>query len=437
MSTQTLLQRLFQIQARLRGAENLKETRFVLVNETRSLAAFRQAVLWEKGSPIPTAISGLAEVNPQAPYTIFLASLLKWLVKNHREPVAIEADQVPPYLADDWAEFMPEQVFWLPSVSASMLLARGETPWRSAEVVTFLELLEYFQLTQERQVPKVGLGTRVQRALTKSRKIQIAIATAIAVALVAFPVPLSILAPAEIVAVNSETLRAPVDGVVAEVLVEPNQRVAAGDLIYRLDPAEVETEIDVTSADLSRYRAEYEQESQRALRDQSARLRLAELIGRIEELEARKLFLQGTLEKMSVVATTSGRVVMDDRQDLIGKPVQIGESVLSIADENNTEIEAFLAASDSIPVEDGADVTLFLDAAPLHSVHGTLKYISFRAQAQPDGTIAHRVRAEYPQDEYSLRLGQRGTLRIDGGNVALGYWILRRPIAVVRGTLGF
>jgi hypothetical protein len=141
MSTQTLLQRLFQIQARLRGAENLKETRFVLVNETRSLAAFRQAVLWEKGSPIPTAISGLAEVNPQAPYTIFLASLLKWLVKNHREPVAIEADQVPPYLADDWAEFMPEQVFWLPSVSASMLLARGETPWRSAEVVTFLELL--------------------------------------------------------------------------------------------------------------------------------------------------------------------------------------------------------------------------------------------------------------------------------------------------------
>lgn len=437
MSTQTLLQRLFQIQARLRGAENLKEARFVLVNETRSLAAFRQAVLWEKGSPIPTAISGLAEVNPQAPYTIFLASLLKWLVKNHREPVAIEADQVPPYLADDWAEFMPEQVFWLPSGSASMLLARGETPWRSAEVVTFLELLEYFQLTQERQVPKVGFGTRVQRALTKSRKIQIAIATAIAVALVAFPVPLSILAPAEIVAVNSETLRAPVDGVVAEVLVEPNQRVSAGDLIYRLDPAEVETEIDVTIADLSRYRAEYEQESQRALRDQSARLRLAELIGRIEELEARKLFLQGTLEKMSVVATTSGRVVMDDRQDLIGKPVQIGESVLSIADENNTEIEAFLAASDSIPVEDGADVTLFLDAAPLHSVHGTLKYISFRAQAQPDGMIAHRVRAEYPLDEYSLRLGQRGTLRIDGGNVALGYWMLRRPIAVVRGTLGF
>lgn len=437
MSTQTLLHRLFQIQRRLRDAENLKESRFVLVNETRSLAAFRLAILWEKGLPIPTAISGLAEVNPQAPYTIFLASLFKWLIKNYSEAVSIQVEQLPTYLADDWTEFMPEQVFWLPSDNAFMLLARGETPWRSAEVITFQELLEYFQLMQERKVPKVRFAARLKIALTKSRKIQIAAASAVTIALVAFPVPLSILAPAEIVAVNSESLRAPVDGVIAEVLVEPNQRVTTGDLIYRLDPAEIETEIDVTISDLSRYRLEYEQESQRALRDQSASLRLAELIGRIGELEARKLFLQGTLEKMSVIATTTGRVVMANRQDLIGKPVQIGEAVLSIADEKNTAIEAFLAASDAIPVADGADVTLFLDAAPLHSVHGTLKYISFRAQAQPDGTIAHRVRAEYRLEDYSLRLGQRGTLRIDGGNVALGYWILRRPIAVVRGTLGF
>src|SRR6056300_1168780 len=139
---------------------------------------------------------------------------------------------------------------------------------------------------------------------------------------------------------------------------------------------------------------------------------------------------------MSVVATKPGRVVMDSRQDLIGKPVQIGEAVLSIADESNTEIEAFLAASDAIPINDGSEVTLFLDADPLNTVKGTLKYISFRAQPQQDGIIAHRVRAKYPLEEYSLRLGQRGTLRIDGGNVALGYWILRRPISFIRGTLG-
>src|SRR6056300_1616499 len=121
MSSQTLVQRLFQIQTRLRAVENLQEARFVLVNETRSLVAYRQVVLWEKEEAVPTAVSGLAEVNRQAPYTIFLVSLFKWLERSQTKPSDITREMVPRHLSADWAEFMPEHVFWLPISGASML----------------------------------------------------------------------------------------------------------------------------------------------------------------------------------------------------------------------------------------------------------------------------------------------------------------------------
>ena len=49
------------------------------------------------------------------------------------------------------------------------------------------------------------------------------------------PVRLSVLAPAEVVALNATAVAAPQDGVVGSFAVAPNAKVKAGDLLFSLD----------------------------------------------------------------------------------------------------------------------------------------------------------------------------------------------------------
>lgn len=55
--------------------------------------------------------------------------------------------------------------------------------------------------------------------------------------------------------------------------------------------------------------------------------------------------------------------------------------------------------------------------------------------ARPDGQYAYRVRAtlSVPTDH---RVGLKGSAKLSAGWTPLGYWVLRRPLAALRTTLG-
>jgi hypothetical protein len=57
------------------------------------------------------------------------------------------------------------------------------------------------------------------------------------------------------------------------------------------------------------------------------------------------------------------------------------------------------------------------------------------AVQRPDGSYAYRVRAVLvaPTDH---RVGLKGTAKLQGEQVSLLYWMMRRPLATVRGALG-
>lgn len=89
-----------------------------------------------------------------------------------------------------------------------------------------------------------------------------------------------------------------------------------------------------------------------------------------------------------------------------------------------------------IDLPENGPVTLFLNVDPIHPVRARLRYVGYESLMRPDGTIAHRVRAALTPGEEGPRLGLKGTVRLDGHRVPLIYWLLRRPMAVVRQTLG-
>jgi len=55
---------------------------------------------------------------------------------------------------------------------------------------------------------------------------------------------------------------------------------------------------------------------------------------------------------------------------------------------------------------------------------------------RPDGSYAYRVRASLVQTHDNAQIGHRGTAKLHGEHVLLGYWIIRRPMAALRAWMG-
>jgi len=91
--------------------------------------------------------------------------------------------------------------------------------------------------------------------------------------------------------------------------------------------------------------------------------------------------------------------------------------------------------ADAIPLDSGAAANLYLSATPLTPVSATIRYVAYDAVQRPDGGFAYRVRARL-DGSTTHRVGLKGTVRLTGHWVPLAYWVLRRPLATIRQTLG-
>jgi multidrug efflux pump subunit AcrA (membrane-fusion protein) len=80
-------------------------------------------------------------------------------------------------------------------------------------------------------------------------------------------VHLTVLAPGELVAAQPAVLRAPMDGVVEQIHVQPNEMVKQGQLLFNLDEAQLASRLEVSEQALQTAEAEYRQFAQLALGD--------------------------------------------------------------------------------------------------------------------------------------------------------------------------
>lgn len=435
---------LIELGQRARAAATPAELGFLVVNDTRALVAYRQAALWFEDGGV-RCLSGVVDVEANAPYVQWLERLCRALHAAHEAgPRTVDAAGVAPDIGAEWHEWLPRGAAWIPlpgdgtHAAGGLLLAGDAAP----DPALFPLLREWTEIwlhawhARVRPSPwaRGQLGKRLRGWLASPQRPwwrrPPALAAALA-ALLLFPVRLTVLAPGELVPANPANIRAPLDGVIAEFAVRPNQPVKAGDLLFSFDQAPLAARLDVARESLATAQAEYRQAAQMVLSDPKSRSQLAGLLGKVAERETEASFLEGQAKRSQVLAPRDGIALFDDPSEWIGKPVQTGERIMQVAAAAEVEIEAWVPIGDAIPLEGKAPVSLYLAASPLASVSGTVRYMSHRAVPRPDGSFAYRVRAT-PDASTRQRIGLKGTAKLYGGWVPLGYWVLRRPLASIR-----
>ncbi|MCZ8292038.1 MAG: HlyD family efflux transporter periplasmic adaptor subunit [Hylemonella sp.] len=439
---------------RARAAGSARELGFLLVNESHALASYRQAALWINGEGLHT-LSGVVQLEANAPYAQWVERVAAWLARPGGRPLGVlAARDLPPELAQEWGEWWPDHALWLPmpdaagdtstAPAAALLLAR-EQAWSAEDLTLLREWTDaWWHAFLVLHRPRVGgwqaLRTRVGRyfAPQPGRRWWQQVRTrwlAAVLALLVFPVRLSVMAPGELVPAQPVVIRAPLDGVVDVFHVQPNQLVHKGQPLFGFDEALIQSKLDVAAQALATAETEYRQVMQQALSDVRAKPQLAMLTGKIEEKRTEVMYLEDQLGRARVLAPQDGVALFDDPSEWIGKPVSVGERIMRIAVPGDVEVEAWLPLADAIALAPGATAQLYLNASPLQPVSARLRYQAHDAVQRPDGGYAYRVRAT-PDGVTAHRVGLKGTAKLHGSWVPLVYWVLRRPWAAVRTTLG-
>ncbi|MEQ1713991.1 MAG: HlyD family secretion protein, partial [Hyphomicrobium sp.] len=152
---------------------------------------------------------------------------------------------------------------------------------------------------------------------------------------------------------------------------------------------------------------------------------------------AERNYARDMMEQSAVRATRSGIAVFADKRELTGKPVAVGERIMEIADPASIELKIDLPVADAIALKPGARVMAFLDSDPLRPFAGKIDRSDYKARPGEGDVAAFRVIATLASgNRQPPRLGVRGTAQISGDDVALGFFLFRRPIAAARQWTG-
>lgn len=415
-----------------RAAHDIDSLAYVLVNDAQALFGYRHAALLIAGRV--RALTGISVVEAHSPFVAFVENAAGELLAQKRvdKPQVVTTDSLSRQTQTDWQGLSTGSVFWLPLLDEQRepyggLWVAREQPWSSAEQALLVQLGDCYSHAWLALQPRKPWRLRWPR-----RKIAVVVIAVLLMLLL--PVRQSVLAPAEVVPRDGQVVAAPLDGVIAEFLVKPNQLVKEGDVLLRFDATSVKAQADVAERSLQVAEAELRANTQRAFSDAESSSRVDLFTTRVAQKRAERDYARELLARTQVKAERDGIAVFADAQRWTGLPVQTGERLMVVADPQQAELRIDLPVADVLAFEPGGEVVLFLDSDPLHRHSARLQRLAYEAQSLGGGQMAYRMDAEF--DEAPPRIGLRGTAKLYGESGPLALYLLRRPLAALRQTVG-
>ncbi|HBX54066.1 efflux RND transporter periplasmic adaptor subunit [Pseudomonas sp. UBA2684] len=420
------------LERQARNAKNIDSLAYALVNDAQGLFGYRHTALLIAGRV--RALTGISVVDPHAPFVAFVETAASQLLAQGRsdKPQVVAADSLSAQSQADWHSLSTAAVFWLPLMDkqqqpfGGLWIAR-EQPWSEAEQALLTQLGDAYSHAWLALQPGKPWRLRWPRK-------KVAAVLGAALLLLLLPIRQSVLAPAEVVPLGGQVVAAPLDGVIAEILVKPNQAVRAGDILLRFDATSIKAQADVAERSLDVAEAELKANAQRAFTDADSSARIDLFAARVEQKRAERDYARQLLARSEVRAERDGIAVFADAQRWTGKPVQTGERLMEIAEPSQAELRIELPVADALEFKPGTEVALFLDSDPLHRHEAQLQRIAYEAQQTASGQLAYRLDAEFVGAP--PRIGLRGTAKVFGERGPLALYLLRRPLAALRQTVG-
>ena len=443
LSEKAFLENLLQIEAAIRSTKTLQELKYFVANELRSTIVCDQILILKPklstGQYFIDTVSNLVEPDKNSP-------MLQWLSKQLNDQVELlESDQAGA-LAKSFrlkAESAPQSN--LANSSGLMVRLIGQKNKLGA-IVVFLSEKPFsktdFHLA-ERLSKTISYSWQtferrnIGRSLTMPRPVKLLLCAALL--LVAFiPVPLTVLAPAQIVADDPKLVTAPLNGVIERIAVKPNSKVKKGDILFSYEKTDATNLVDQTDKQFAIADAKFRKANQDAFGAGSGRKDMAVAKAELDLAIAEK---KAALRKQSltdVSAQVAGIILFDSADKWLGKPVVVGERVMKIANPEEIKFKLDLPTQEAIILSQLKTARVFLDSDPLNPVKVSIESASYEAKLSDANVLVFPIFARQVSGDAKtdLRIGLRGTAQVSGDYVPLWFFLLRKPLSFLRQFTG-
>ncbi len=437
---------LLEFQRKLETCKSLRELQFVAVNDSFSVLRYDQAVVWNydvRGKISVGAVSGLAEIASDTPYVQWLVHAIHFILINRPSAVAtFPFDEFPENLAEDGREWVHEHILHCSLLSPEGKILGGLFLNRHS---AFSEQEQGIAAWMARSVGFAAWAWRqnsqkieqVTKAFGK-RSVQYILGSAVLLALVLVfvPIRLSALVPSEITPVRPFPITAPIDGVISKILIQPNQVVKADEAIAELDDTSIRNKLAVATKAFETASTDYQRAVNKSFNDEQSKGELLVLGSKVKEKSAEVAYLSEMLERLRITAPQGGIAIFSDAEDLRGRPVQTGERIMIVADPSLVGVTLYLPPDDAVELDIGGEVNVYLNIDPLSPLKAKIVQSSYEASLQPDNSVAYVIKAALEQNEGLPRIGNKGTAKVYGKQVSLGYYLFRKPILFLRRSFG-
>ncbi len=464
-----------QLERDIRGAESDEALGFILTNYLRKLLAYDVSLIAVDDSVSLAAktslsdaahvgfgnepsgkkathcrvktVSGVSEFDRDAPLVSFAEQLINHKDTTIADTQAHKEDSVPASLLPLFRELAFSELATVAfNQGAAVLVLARKSPWQLSELQLLQQVSDVVSharaALQSRTAPKrnalfsgfAGLRTPSWRWVVAGLLV-----------LSLMPIRQSVIATGEISPANPTVIASGLDAVVKTVEVAPNQRVLKGDVLVRFDATDLLHEKRSIESEIRLNQEKLRKASQQSLGRSTEANLLIELQTQIDLKALELSFVNERIERLEVRAPRDGVALFSRKKDWEGRAVATGEKIMEVAGTEDKQFEIWLAANDAIGIEKGTPVRFFPDANPLATVNAVVAQTSYFAASVNGTDQAYRVLADLESganetdtssDAQALRLGMKGTFRLYGQRVSLAYQLIRKPIAVIRRTVG-
>ncbi len=434
--------RLISLEKKTREAKSKDELNFLVVNETREIIDYTTSFLLLKSATDKfhiNAISDIASIDRTAPLVTFVESIINHKTKiNLKEIESIDLEQFSKKIKKQKPKNIPQYLLCIPIFSPQrglqgyLLLARNKNFNENEN-----ELIQHLSRTYGHAYNTFLTNFSIKNFLKKNftgKKRWITISVIILIFL--FPVRITSTAPVEVVAKNPFLITSPFDGVVKKIIANNNDQTKPGDLLVLLEDIDLSNEFNLAKQSLQVAEKELLRTRQSSFTDNEQKSRLAELVAQVDLKRVELKSAERKLKNSKIYSEKKGVVIVDRKSDWQGKPVAVGEKILTIADPNNIEFLIWLPVKDSIVINQDANTNIFLDINPMSSYKGNIIRSTYEPELSPEEVLSYKLISSFKGNRDTPRIGLRGTAKVYGNRTILFYYLFRKPITFIRQLIG-
>lgn len=443
-----ILETLVTVSHEITSTLNLERMLQTIVNAPQAVIPYERAALGleQQGKYKLSAVTGVSQVDPDAPDVAPLNSLLRWAilseetihVKQHGDDISDEREETQAKFRSYFQQTGMRGFYAIPLSDDTgrvgiLGLESSDPDFLSTAHIEILQVLAgqatvaLRNAQMYKEVPFISVlepvleRKRKFMAMEKRRRAAILLLAAAAVVFLAvFPLPLRVEGDAVVAPARSIQVQPEVEGVIAKVLVHEGEHVRQGQAIaelqdweYRSALAQAEAKYRIAQMQMNRALAANDG-GEAGVQQAQASYWSAEM-GRARTL----------LDKTVLRSPLDGVISTPYVENMVGRRLQYGESFAQVTDSSRSVVDVAIEDADASLLRAGARGAVKLNSYPTRTFHGNVDVVSPQGTVQGD-TRVFFARVDVANTDGAIRAGMEGRGKISAGWHPAGYVLFRR-----------